>query len=195
MFCRERVSGVGAGVSAGRTDVAVTADCGCWTGGVVGSGVGSEVRVQAPMAAMARATVRTSATCRRDMIFDDGLCIISPCSRFVASAVLRRHGLKRHAPCVGGRRAGCAAQRDDSVAIDDDLRGLPRYAKVCLHVSVERRHLPRVSMFSGIVIYRRGGFDGSTSTAMNATSSWKSGYTSLTVRNSDRHDGHQLAKK
>ena len=163
MFCNERVSGVAVGGVVVADGVmigcdAVAVGCSCWTGGVVGSGVGSEVRVQAPMAAIARATVRTSATCRRDMIFDDGLCIISPCSRFVTAAAYAVTASRAIAPRVGGRRAGCAAQRDDSVAIDDDLRGLPRYAKVCLHVAVERCHLPRVSLFSGIVIYRRGGF-------------------------------------
>ena len=70
---------------------------------------------------------------------------------------LRRHGLQCHAPCVLGLRAGCAAQRDDSVAIDDDLRRLLRNAKVCLHICVEHRHLPWVSLLGSIAIYRRDG--------------------------------------
>ena len=83
MFCREAAS---SGVFVGVAGIGVAVGCACWTGGVVGSVVGSVTCVQAPMTAATRAVPTTSATCRRDTIFDDGPFIISPYSRFVTAA-------------------------------------------------------------------------------------------------------------
>ena len=154
MFCKERVFGVAVGGVVAAVG-GVTVGCACSTGAVVCSGVAvdSSARVH-PAAAIAIAAAMMNTASRSDTTMWNGCKFIV----FVREdANLRRHGLQGHAPRVGGRRAGCAAQRDDSVAIDDDLRRLLGNAKVCLHLCVEHRHLPWVSLFSGIVIYRRDG--------------------------------------